>query len=113
MRRLFWMGVGAAGAVLAAQRLRTTWHRYSPAGVAEQVEQAGQGLVGAARSAAATFTDSFRARERDLTTQLLVQPEGGDPSAVFRRAPGAGGHRHPVRARPSGRVDDDDTLYDF
>ncbi len=113
MRRLFWMGVGAAGAVLAAQRLRATWHRYSPAGVAEQVEQAGQGLVGAARSAAATFTDSFRTRERDLTSQLLVQPEGGDPSAVFRRAPGPADTGSRSASRPSGRVDDDDTLYDF
>ena len=113
MRRVFWMGVGAAGAVLVAQRLRTSWRRYTPEGVAEQVEQAGLGAVAAVRSAVDTFTESFRTRERDLTAQLLVQPEGGDPSAVFGRSRGKGESPGAPAARPTGRVDDDDDLYDF
>lgn len=115
MRRLFWMGVGAAGAVVVAQRLRTAWRRYTPEGVAEQVEQAGLGAVAAVRSAVDTFADSFRTRERDLTAQLLVEPEGGDPSAVFARSRGTGegGSAGASASRPTGRVDDDDDLYDF
>jgi hypothetical protein len=113
MRRLFWMSVGAAGAVLVAQRLRTSWRRYTPEGVAEQVEQAGLGAVAAVRSAVDTFTESFRTRERDLTAQLLVEPEGGDPSAVFGRSRGKAEAAGAPAARPAGRVDDDDGLYDF
>lgn len=113
MRRLFWMGVGAAGAVVVAQRLRTAWRRYTPEGVAEQVEQAGLGAVAAVRSAVDTFTDSFHTRERDLTAQLLVEPEAGDPSAVFARSRGKGGSAGASASRPTGRVDDDDDLYDF
>ncbi|MDO8120525.1 hypothetical protein Q6346_04270 [Isoptericola sp. b490] len=114
MRRLFWMGVGAAATVVVAQRLRTAWHKYTPEGVAEQVEQASLGLVAAARSAVDTFTDSFRTRERDLTSQLLVEPEGGDASAVFRRGRTPGPGAPPTApARPTGRVDDDEPLYDF
>lgn len=125
MRRLFWMGVGAAATVVAAQRLRTAWHRYTPEGVAEQVEQAGAGVVGAVRGAVHTFGESYRTRERDLTAQLLVTPEGGDASAVFRRpdrdgasAAQADGSAAPTGAaatgaRPTGRVDEDEPLYDF
>ncbi len=119
MRRLFWMGVGATVAVLVVQEARQLWHRYSPEGVAEQVEQAGQGVIAAGRSAMTTFVESFRTRERDLTAQLLATPEAGDARAVFGR--GRGPERGPEtptdpaaeRARPEGRVDPDEPLYDF
>ena len=115
MRRLFWMGVGAAVTVVAAQRVRSAWHRYTPEGVADQVEQAGAGLVGAVREAGDTFVQAFRTREQDLTAQLLVTPEGGDASAVFpRRARDQAPATAPrSTARPTGRVDDDEPLYDF
>lgn len=115
MRRLFWMGVGAAGAVLAAQRLRAAWHRYTPEGVAEQVEQAGQGVLDAGRSALGTFRSAFAERQHALVDQLLVAPEGGDPAAV-RRAPGPAAPAAPAprsSAVPSGRVDDEDDLFDL
>jgi hypothetical protein len=86
MRRLFWMGVGAAVTVVAAQRVHAVWRRYTPQGVADQVEQAGQGMISAAHSAWDTFTTSFASRERDLTSQLLVTPQEGDPKAVFGRS---------------------------
>ncbi|MCV2394566.1 hypothetical protein OEB99_09630 [Actinotalea sp. M2MS4P-6] len=119
MRRLFWMGVGAAATVAVAQRLRTAWRKYTPEGVAEQVEQAGESAVAAGRSALDTFVQAFRTRERDLTAQLLVTPEGGDPSAVFHRTgkpaaqPSAPTDPAAERARPAGRVDPDEPLYDF
>ena len=104
MRRLFWMGVGAAAAVVAAQRLRAAWRRYTPE-ARRRAGRAGRPRRGRGRAqrGRTTFTDSFAAREHELTHALLVGPEGGDPLAVFRRrtAPGAGGHRHRrVRARP-------------
>ncbi len=121
MSRLFWVGVGAAGTVIAARRLRTAWHRYTPAGVAEQVEAAGVGAVAATRSAVDTFRSSFADRQRALVDQLLVTPEGGDASAVIGRRGTARAARaaHDVpdelrpASRPTGRVDDDEPLYDF
>ena len=88
MRRLLWMGVGAAAAVIVAQQVRSAWHRYTPEGVAEQVEQAGQG-AGAA---------------------------GG--SAVFLRAPTppptpAPPARATAPAPPPARIAEDEPLYDF
>ncbi len=118
MRRLFWMGVGAAGTVVAARRLRTAWHRYTPAGVAEQVEAAGIGAVAVTRSAVDRFQDAFASRQRELVDQLLVSPDAGDPSAVFGRrgrsaTAGTTAVPDPGTDRPSGRVDDDEPLYDF
>lgn len=114
MRRLFWMGVGAAGTVIAARRLRTAWHRYTPAGVAEQVEAAGVGAVAVTRSALDRFRDAFASRQRELVDQLLVAPDGGDPSAVFgRRGRQTTGPSVTGAARPTGRLDEDEPLYDF
>lgn len=129
MRRLVWMGLGAAAAVVLAERARRLAHRYTPAGVTEQVEAAGQRAGTALHDAAATFRSAFASRERDLVSTLLVQPEGGDAGAVLRRRPGrhtadaatddddylAGPRDVPRDARggPRGRVDDDEPLYDF
>ncbi|WP_199424073.1 hypothetical protein [Actinotalea solisilvae] len=130
MRRLVWMGLGAAAAVVLAERGRRLAHRYTPAGVTEQVEAAGQRAGTALHDAAATFRSAFASRERDLVSTLLVQPEGGDARAALRRpgrhsADGAGstadaaddgylaGPRDVPRGRPRGRVDDDEPLYDF
>lgn len=122
MRRLFWVAVGAAGTVALAGRLRTAWRRYTPQGVAEQVEAAGHGAVEDLHAAVDTFRSARAERERALTASLLVTPEGGDPHAVLRRDRSAA--RHPATsagsapvagagARPAGRVDDDEPLYDF
>ncbi|WP_182111197.1 MULTISPECIES: hypothetical protein [unclassified Actinotalea] len=118
MRRLFWIGVGAAGAVVLVDRARRAARRYTPAGVAEQVEEAGQRAGSAVQGALATFRSAFETRERDLVATLLVQPEGGDAGAVLKRRDRQGegylaGPRDVPADRPRGRVDDDDPLYDF
>lgn len=128
MRRLFWVGVGAATAVALAGRARRLAHRYTPAGVTEQVEAAGQSVGAALQHAVDTFRTSAQARERDLVTTLLVTPEGGDAGAVLRRGRREGAADVPAvseppyraphaagtpAARPTGRVDDDDSPYDF
>lgn len=135
MRRLFWVAVGAAGAVVVAKRLEETARRYTPAGVAERVEEAGERTTEAVGSALQRFRSARAERERDLLTTLLVTPEGGDPHAVLGRGRR---HREPWDddeaagaratsssasgrtaaggadgARPSGRVDRDEPLYDF
>jgi hypothetical protein len=143
MRRLFWVGLGAVAAVVATERLRTVARRYTPAGVSDQVGAAGRATGSALSAAVDRFRTSMDQREKDLVATLLVEPEGGDARAVFgrrgadepddaravrhgRREPdepdepddarSARSGRHAGagdRARPSGRVDDDEPLYDF
>lgn len=123
MRRLVWMGLGAAAAVVLAERARRVARRYTPAGVTEQVEAAGQRAGTAVQGALATFRTAFETREKDLVSTLLVQPEGGDAGAVLRRRPArtadddplarAPGTAGTASGRPRGRVDDDEPLYDF
>lgn len=131
MRRLFWVGVGAAGAVLAAGRLRQAARRYTPAGVTEQVEAAGRRTTTALAEAVDTFRSASTTRERDLVATLLVTPEGGDAQAALDAFGPRGRHRDdaatdarsssppdapgrtPSSGRPSGRVDEDEPLYDF
>lgn len=133
MRRLVWAGLGAAAAVVAVRRLERVARRYTPAGVTEQVEVAGRRTEEAARGALSRFTEARARREAELVSTLLVTPEGGDPSAVLGRrrdrhrdtlaweddleaetshdaAGSRAGGRH---ARPGGRVDPDEPLYDF
>lgn len=128
MRRLFWVTVGAAGAVVVARRLEQTARRYTPAGMAERVEVAGERTSEAVGGALQRFRTASAEREQELLTTLLITPDGGDPHAVL----GRGGHaradgaaaRGPARAsaqttaptttaRPTGRVDADEPLYDF
>lgn len=132
MRRLFWVAVGAAGAVVVARRLEQAARRYTPAGVTEQVEEAGRRTQSAFRDAVTQWRSSMDQRERDLVSTLLVTPEGGDAhafrrrdrrehdepwEATGRRRAADGGRRAADDAaasdRPSGRVDPDEPLYDF
>lgn len=84
MRRLFWVGVGAVGAVVVGQRLRQVAHRLSPDGVAEQAVDAGRRTGTAVRDAVAQFRTARAEREAELVTALLVDPEGG--TVAERRA---------------------------
>lgn len=132
MRRLFWVAVGAAGAVVVARRLEQAARRYTPAGVTEQVEEAGRRTQSALKDAVSQWRASMDQRERDLVSTLLVTPEGGDAHAFRRRdrrehgEPGdPAGRRTSTDSRrraaddaaagdrPSGRVDPDEPLYDF
>lgn len=128
MARLFWVGVGAVGAVVLTRRLREQARRYTPEGVAERVEAAGEQAGLALTGAVRRFRAARAEREQELVDTLLVTPEGGDPHAVLRRG---GRHRadeprdehdddawdgtpsSPDRTRPTGRVDPNEPLYDF
>lgn len=130
MRRLFWVAVGAAGAVLVAGRVRRTAARYTPAGLTEQAEEAGRRASSALREALDRLGSARREREEELRSTLLATPEHGDASAVFGRGrhagPAAGrpdptgpptAHPDPEvdrrAAGPPGRVDLDEPLNDF
>jgi len=108
MRRLFWMGVGAAGAIVAAQRLRQAARRFTPEGVAEQAADAGRRTGAALQEAIVEFRAARAERERELVEALLVEPEGG--TVADRRAARVGTSTG-VPERPSFRgpdVDDDE-----
>lgn len=111
MRRLFWVGVGAVGAVVVARRLRQTIRRFTPEGVAEQVGDVGARTTTALRGAVEEFRTARAERERDLVTALLVTPEGGE--YVRRRDRVDEERPTSPHAWPSGRVDDDEPLYEF
>ena len=125
MRRLFWVTVGAAGAVVVARKLEATARRYTPAGVADRVEVAGERTTQAVGGALQRFRAARAEREQELLTTLLVTPEDGDPHAVFGRRGAGRRDRDDWRAeapssaarsrasRPTGRVDDAEPLYDF
>lgn len=91
MRRLFWVAVGATGAVLVAGRLRRAARRYTPEGLAEQVDEAGRRASSSVREALDRFGSARREREAELVGTLLVTPEEGDPGAVFGRGRHSGG----------------------
>lgn len=121
MARLVWVALGAAGAVVAAEKARRVARRYTPAGVSEQVEAVGRRTSGALQEAVAELRSAMAAREQELVTTLLVTPEGGDAGAVRRRRATRDDDEWPAervseprhRSRPRGRVDDDDPPYDF
>lgn len=89
MKRLFWLSLGVTagvvGTVLLARRVQATVRRYTPEGVAEQVEQAGRSAATSLGRAWETFRTARAEREAELTAQMLVEPEGGDARAVFGR----------------------------
>jgi hypothetical protein len=109
MRRLFWVGVGAVGAVVVAQRFRQAVRRFTPEGVAEQVEEVGARTTTALQGAAREFRSARAERERDLIAALLVTPEA---DYVPRRR-SRDDRPVPSDVRPSGRVDEDEPLYEF
>lgn len=137
MRRLFWVAVGATGAVLVADRLRRAARRYTPEGLAEQMDEVGRRASSSLREALDRFGSARREREQELVDTLLVTPDKGDAGAVLGRArpsrsterdgtgpadDGAASAEVPRRgapgtttraAGPPGRVDLDEPLNDF
>ena len=77
MRRLFWVGVGAAAGVYAVRKVQRTLHAYSPSGLAEKATGLGDTLR--------TFADEVRARTAEREEQLrealgLAEDAGLDPA---------------------------------
>lgn len=105
MRRLFWIGLGAAAAVVVVVQGRKVLRRLTLEGVAEQVEEQVTDLVGRARAAASTFAEARREREAELTEALLGERDVAEARRVRAE------HRA-RRAEPD--QDDEDVLgYSF
>jgi hypothetical protein len=78
IRRLFWVGIGAAGAIVVTRRLRRAARHYSPEGIAERAATKGRQVNGAIRDAVAEFHSARVRREQELVDALLVEPEAAD-----------------------------------
>ena len=75
MRRLFWNGLGATVAVVVVIKGQEILRRFTPEGVAEEVEGQVHGLVDRAKQAVATFSQASEERERELTDALLGEQD--------------------------------------
>ena len=106
MRRLFWMGVGAVGAVVLAQRARRAVQAL-PETMVDQVGRAGDTARQALRSALRDFTAARAERETELVTALLTEPEAGTARRPRHEAPPTGA-RSPSGARLAAADDDDE-----
>lgn len=117
MRRLFWMGVGAVGAVVLAQRARSAVRSLPETvtgAVTAQVGQAGQRASSAMRDAVGTFRTARTEREAELVAALLVEPAGGTErrprtTGPDRRAPRRDASSDPWDDDPWGPEDDDES----
>ncbi len=97
MRRLFWLGVGAAAAVVVARKLAATKQKYSPTGLLGQASSLADKVGAAIREIGADIREGMSEREHELTEALL------------------GESRAPAAARGSrGVLDDvDEPEYEF
>lgn len=80
MRRLFWMGVGAVGAVVLVRRAKRAAENLPATvtnAVAAQADQARVRFSSATGEALAAFRSARAERESELVEALLVEPEGG------------------------------------
>jgi hypothetical protein len=87
MRRLFWLGVGAAAAVVVARKLAATKEKYSPTGLLGQASVLADKVTASIREIGADIRDGMAEREHELTAALLGES----------RAPAAGGGSRSVR----------------
>lgn len=101
MKRLFWIGVGAAAAVVAIRKVGDLVDRHTPPGVAQAVGVIG-GLRGALRAARSEFTAGLAERETELRHDLLGDV---DLDEARTRTDAWRAERREARAqhRPSGR----------
>jgi hypothetical protein len=66
MRRLFWVGLGAAAGVLVVRRVTKTAQAYTPEGMARSVAGLGEGL----REMADAVREAMHEREAELRAAL-------------------------------------------
>jgi len=97
VRRVFWVAVGATVAVVVVVKGQQILRRFTPEGIAEEVEGQVTGIVSQAKQALATFSAASKERELELTQALLGER---DPDEA-RRA------RTERKARQAWSFDDD------
>ena len=70
MRRLFWFAVGVGLTVLVVTKGKEIVHRFTPAGVSEQVSEQGKNLLNSAREFLNDVTTAMNEREAELRAEL-------------------------------------------
>ncbi|WP_424188449.1 hypothetical protein ACOBQX_10110 [Actinokineospora sp. G85] len=101
MKRLFWMGVGAAAAIALNRKARETAHAVTPAGIAGNVGDALRELAGALGTFGADVRAGMSEREVQLSEQVEAR-SGVTPGA--RHALGGGAQRRPRRTTGDARA---------
>ena len=74
MRRLFWLGLGAAAGVLVVRRVTQAAQSYTPEGMARSIQGLGDGL----RELAATVREGMAEREAELRAALGADAGAAD-----------------------------------
>lgn len=77
MRRLFWVLVGVGITVVLISKGKELYHRVTPRGIAEQVEQQGHRAASGFGDFVATFRVAMADREAELRRELNI-PKNND-----------------------------------
>lgn len=80
MRRVFWVGVGAAIGVLVVRRAGRVARAYTPQGVADGLASLGDGL----RELADAVRDGMAEREEELRYALGLDTQPGERDGAAR-----------------------------
>lgn len=102
MKRLFWISVGAAAAVLVIRKAGDLIERHTPPGVAHAAGVV-SGLSGVLRTARTEFTAGFAEREAELRHDLLGDvdlDEARTRTDAWRAGRGDSTRRRPSRGSP-------------
>ena len=80
MRRLFWIGIGAAVGVLIVRKITKTAEAYSPKGLANSARGSAVGLLDSVRDFVEDARVAMAEREVELA-RAREQAKGGDSGA--------------------------------
>ena len=76
MRRLFWVGLGAAVGVLVVRRLGRAAHAFTPAGISRSLAESVRELGDAVHYFADQVRQGMSEREAQLSRDLGITPDG-------------------------------------
>ncbi|MGH3628401.1 MAG: hypothetical protein ACRDRL_13305 [Sciscionella sp.] len=80
MKRLFWLGIGAAAGVAVSRKINATARRATPAGIAENLGEAVHEMAQALGSFGADVRAGMNEREGQLT-EMVADRSGITPRA--------------------------------
>lgn len=82
MRRLFWLGLGAAAGIAIARRLGRAAQAVTPAALSSSLAESLRELGDAVHYSIDQVRDAMSAREAELYDVLGVEPPPATPAAV-------------------------------
>ncbi|PIF02620.1 MAG: hypothetical protein CR979_01055 [Propionibacterium sp.] len=72
MRKIFWFAIGVGVTVLVIAKGKEIVHKFTPAGVSEQVAEKGKSSLAALQDFWAEATEAMQEREAELRTELNI-----------------------------------------